>query len=181
MQRTSKLNWLDTGLKILGHTGLEGLTIDGMARKLRLTKGSFYHHFKNMADFELQLLEHWANQYLTTEGSLPDDSRERLALLDTLMGETFNQMTGPEVAIRMWAQQDQRARSFVERVDTFRRQLLLEIFRSLIQEDEEAQLLTDMLFALAIGSMTSIPRIPPERVTEMYQALKQLFNLEPGV
>lgn len=180
MPPKSKRNWLDTGLKILDQVGLKGLTIDGMARKLRLTKGSFYHHFKNMADFELQLLKYWANQYLTTEGSLPDDSRERLALLDTLMGETFNQMTGPEVAIRMWAQQDQRARSFVERVDTFRRQLLLEIFRSLTQEDEKARLLTDMLFSLAIGSMTSIPRIPPERVTEMYQALKQLFNLEPG-
>jgi AcrR family transcriptional regulator len=177
MQRSTKLNWLDTGLNILGQVGLEGLTIDGMAKKLGLTKGSFYYHFKSMADFELHLLEHWANQYLATAGQLPVNSRQRLALLDTLMGATFNQMTGSEVAIRMWAQQDQRAKHFVARVDSYRRQLLLEIFSSLIKEDDKAQLLTDMLFTLAIGSMTSIPRIPPERVNEMYQALKQFFEV----
>lgn len=178
MQRTNKTDWLETGLGFLEKKGLESLTIDGMATHLGLTKGSFYHHFKNMADFELQLLEHWADQYLNTSGSLPAQPSERLALLDTLMDETFNQMTGPEVAIRMWAQQDERARAYVGQVDTFRRQLLLEIFKSVMEDKGKAQLMTDMLFSIAIGSMASIPRLAPERVTEMYQALKELFQIE---
>jgi len=177
MTRTNKNDWLETGLKFLEEKGLEGLTIDGMATHLGLTKGSFYHHFKNMADYELQLLEYWANQYLTTSGSLPAIPSDRLALLDTLMGETFNRMTGPEVVIRMWAQQDERARDYLEQVDSFRRQLLSEIFNSVMRNEEEAQLLTDMLFSMAVGSMASIPRLAPGRVTEMYQALKEFFKL----
>ena len=59
--RRSKEDWLIVGIKTLAQDGVSGLTVDRMAQELRLTKGSFYHHFVNMADYEDQLIAYWAD------------------------------------------------------------------------------------------------------------------------
>ena len=177
MTRRSKYDWLESGLAVLGRDGLDALTIDRMALELGLTKGSFYHHFKNAADFEEQLLAYWANQYLATSGARAVEAPARLALLDTLMEETFTPITEPEMAIRMWAARDARARPYVEKIDRFRRQFLLEVFRSLPAGEAEAQLMADMLYTITIGSLTTLPRVPPGRVLELYQEFKRLYGL----
>ncbi|HSF82850.1 MAG TPA: helix-turn-helix domain-containing protein [Anaerolineales bacterium] len=177
MPRKSKIDWLEIGLQALGQSGLEALTIDGLATRIGLTKGSFYHHFESMQDYEQQLLAHWANQYLSTSASLPVEPHERLILLDSLMENTFGPITEPEISIRTWAQQNDQVRPYVEQVDAFRRQLILDIFSSLLSEEEQAQMMTDMLFTITIGSMATFPRLSPERVLKMYRELKRLFGL----
>ena len=177
MTRKSKNDWLKIGLDILGRDGLNAVTIDRMALELGITKGSFYHHFENAADFAEQLLAYWADQYLVTSGDLPDDPPGRLALLDRLMEESFSPITEPEIAIRMWAAQDARARPYVERIDRFRRQFLLDVFHGLAVEETQAQLMADMLYTMTIGSMTTLPRVPPERVLELYVEFKRLYGL----
>ena len=178
MGRKNKEDWLRMGLKVLAKDGLSGLTIDSMAGELELTKGSFYHHFADAADFESQLLAYWADQYLATSDSLPVDPQERLNLLDSIMEGTFSEITAPEVAIRLWAGQDVQARSYVERVDAFRRYIVYNIFVSLVDNDEKASLMTDMLFTITIGSMTAIPQISVSRVLELYQEFKRLYDLK---
>jgi len=177
MTRKSKTDWLRAGLQVLGKAGLSGLTIDAMAYELGLTKGSFYHHFENIEDFEQQLLAYWANQYLSTSGSLPETPQERLLLLDIIMEQAFSPITEPEVAIRLWGHQDDRARSFVEQVDVFRRQLVFDIFASLVTDIEKAQMISDILFTMTIGSMTALPRIPPQRVLALYREIKRVYQL----
>jgi AcrR family transcriptional regulator len=177
MSRKSTQDWLEKGLQILAREGLRALTIDQMALALGVTKGSFYHHFNNVRDFEGQLLTYWANQYLSTADSLPDDHLVLLPLLDTIMGKTFSPITEPEIAIRMWAHQDERAYQVVEQVDAVRRQFVLEVFRSTVENEEQAGLMADMLFTITIGSLTALPRISPERVLDLYSEFKRLYHL----
>jgi AcrR family transcriptional regulator len=177
MSRKNKEDWLMAGLAVLAGAGLPGLTIDAMALEMGLTKGSFYHHFENVQEFKQQLLAYWAHQYLSTSGSLPDDPQERLSLLDGIMEQTFSAITAPEIAIRLWAQQDDQARPFVERVDAFRRQIVYEIFESLVGDPAKAWLMTDTLFTITIGSMAAIPQIPTSRVLELYREFKRLYQL----
>lgn len=177
MARKNQEDWLKAGLKLLAEAGLTGLTIDAMALALRLTKGSFYHHFRNVREFEQRLLAYWANQYLSTSGDLPDGPQARLLLLDAIMEQTFSAITEPEIAIRLWAQQDDRARAYVEKVDAFRRQVVFAIFQSVVADNEKAWLMADILFTMSIGSLTALPRIPPGRVLALYQEFKQLYRL----
>lgn len=177
MSPTRQQDWLETGLQVLAHSGLEALTIEGLCAKLRLTKGSFYHHFKNMSDYEQQLLAYWADQYLSTSASLPEQPQERLRLLDTLMASTFGPLTEPEISIRTWAQQDNQVRPYVERVDAFRRQIVFDIFSSLVPDLDKAQMMTDLLFTISIGSMATFPRLSPNRVLEMYREIKKFYGL----
>lgn len=177
MGRKSKGDWLETGLKVLGETGVSGLTIERMAAELGVTKGSFYHHFKNIGDFERQLIAHWANQYLSTAATLPENPSELLPLLDSIMSDAFGPVTEPELAIRVWAHQDEMVRLYVEQVDAARRTFVLHVFRSVAENDDQAHLMADMLSTMLIGSTTILPPVPPERVLGLYREFKRLYGL----
>lgn len=175
--RKSKENWLEIGMKTLGEVGVNGLTIEGMASDMGLTKGSFYHHFRNRDDFKRQLVTYWAAQYLSTAADLPDDLGEPLELLDQIMRETFNLITEPEVAVRAWAQQDEWVGDYVQKVDAVRREFVSNVFRRVTGDEEKAQLMADMLFTVLIGSITMLPRMSSERVQDLYKEFKRLYGL----
>ncbi len=176
--RKGRQDWYKVGLETLAATGARGLTIERMTSALGVTKGSFYHHFENVQDFREQLIVHWSDQYLNTSADLPQDASELLSLLDTIMIEAFGPVTEPELAIRVWAHQNDFVRSHVEKVDAARREFILTVFRAVIDDERQSQLMTDMLVAISIGSITALPRIPAKRVLEIYQAFKSLFGLE---
>lgn len=173
----SKEDWLEMGLETLGREGLAGLTIQRMAGKLRLTKGSFYHHFANVADFNSQLIAHWADQYLSTAALAPDDAAAGLALLDAIIADAYSPATEPEVAIRSWAQQDEEVRVHVEQVDEARRAFVYQIFLSLTGDVIQARRMADLLFAMLIGGIMAMPPYSTQRVAVLYAEFKRLYGL----
>jgi AcrR family transcriptional regulator len=175
--RKHKQDWLQVGIRTLGQSGASGLTIERMAAELGVTKGSFYHHFKNMRDFEGQLIADWAEQYLSTSADLPDDPQARLELLDEIMEEIFSPITEPEVAVRIWAQQDEMVSTYVERVDAVRREFALIVFRGVTDDERQAQLMADILFTMLIGSITVVPRMSSDQVQDLYLEFKRLYGL----
>jgi AcrR family transcriptional regulator len=177
MGHTRKRDWLETGLKVLGQVGVKGLTIQRLTGELGVTKGSFYHHFAHVQAYKEQLITFWADQYFTTAGAPPGAGGDNLALLDLIMAEAFRPVTEPEVAIRIWAQQDEMVRGLVERVDAVRRDFVLRVFQTITQNEKQARLMADMLFTISIGSITALPRLPAERVQELYHEFKRLYGL----
>lgn len=175
--RRSREDWLESGIKILGEAGVNGLTIERMAAEMSLTKGSFYHHFRSMDDFKRQLVAYWATQYLSISTDLPDNPRERIRLLDRIMSEAFNPITEPEMAVRAWAQQAEWVGNYVQKVDAVRHEFVLRVFKSVSVNEEEAQLMADVLFTMLIGSISILPRMSPARVQDIYQEFKRLYGL----
>ncbi len=75
---------LGAGLKLLETDSVQQLTIDALCRKLKVTKGSFYHHFKNRADFLERMLEHWVEGWTLASIEAADegvDAVERFNLI----------------------------------------------------------------------------------------------------
>lgn len=176
MARKSKQDWLETGLRVLGEVGAGDLTIERMTEELGVTKGSFYHHFSHVQDFQEQLIAHWADQYMSTSTTLPEEPGARLTLLDAIMAEAFGPVTEPELAIRVWAHQDEMVREVVEQVDAIRHGFVLEVFRTVAKDEAQARMMADMLFTISIGSITALPRFPPERVLDLYREFKRLYG-----
>ena len=137
--RKTKTDWLQAGLSTLGDVGVRGLIIDRLTEDLGVTKGSFYHHFRNVRDFQEQLIALWADQYTSTSTNVPDGTHELLALLDMIMTQGFGAVTEPELAIRVWAQQDDMVRSTVEQVDAVRRGFVLKVFQSVASDETQAR------------------------------------------
>ena len=60
--RTRRTQWLDAGLDILRENGEDQLTIESLCARLGRTKGSYYHHFTDVAAYLDALLAHWADK-----------------------------------------------------------------------------------------------------------------------
>ena len=61
-------DWIEAGLSLLQEGGHSGLRIDGLARTLNVTKGSFYYHFECKEDFESALLKEYVDRMTTGLG-----------------------------------------------------------------------------------------------------------------
>src|SRR5215470_12826656 len=57
--RLTKSDWIEHGLRTLAREGASTLKVGPMATKLRVSRGSFYWHFRDIADFRSQVLRSW--------------------------------------------------------------------------------------------------------------------------
>ncbi len=61
----SRSAYFEAGLELLAERGHGGLTIAALCERLGVTKGSFYHHFDDMAGYVRLLLGHWEDEHAT--------------------------------------------------------------------------------------------------------------------
>ena len=101
-----------------------------------------------------------------------------LALLDTVMAEAFGPATEPEAAIRAWAQQDDKVRRYVEKVDENRRSFVYQIFLSLTGDMNRSRRMADILVTMLVGSIMALPRYSPWQAAMLYTEFKRLYDLE---
>lgn len=91
--RLSATDWEQGALEMIAEQGVAGLAIEALARRLGVTKGSFYWHFKNREALLEAALNRWeADDTRTLENHIEaagDNPRERLsALFRWVSGET---------------------------------------------------------------------------------------------
>jgi TetR/AcrR family transcriptional repressor of nem operon len=58
-QHESKTKLLDATLKVVRAKGYSATRIEDVCAEAGLTKGSFFHHFKNKEDLALAAVAHW--------------------------------------------------------------------------------------------------------------------------
>ena len=63
--RLTKSVCIEHGLRTLASGGANALKVGPMAKQLKVSRGSFYWHFRDIADFRSQVLQCW--QERTTE------------------------------------------------------------------------------------------------------------------
>ena len=86
---------------ILDH-GFAGVSIDQLIQSLGLTKGAFFHHFKNKNDLAHSLIRRYADEglvlfrdNLARARKLSDDPLQQLLILIGLYEELFDHLTEP--------------------------------------------------------------------------------------
>src|SRR6478735_12204944 len=122
MPRTTRQQYFDAALAILGEQGPEALSLSVLCERVGVTKGSFYHHFPSMAALHEGMLAHWLAAFAdSTMDELPGDAHGRLSALREL-AVAANHET--EVAIRAWAAWYEPAADAVRRVQYGRQTLL---------------------------------------------------------
>ncbi len=108
--------WLDAGLQTLVEEGTEGLRIMSIAKRLGVTKGSFYWHFKNLEEYQGALLDEWERRYTQApiEAGAGAGAHEQLR---SLFSTTPAMALKLGRAMRAWAITDDRVRAAQTRVD----------------------------------------------------------------
>jgi len=88
-KRLTAQDWIDFALKTLAREGFAALKADVLARKLGVSRGSFYWHFEELGTFHARVIEHW--RLVATEAIIAGleryDTREQR--LDMLLRGAF--------------------------------------------------------------------------------------------
>ena len=126
-ERLTKSDWIDHGLQTLANRGPGALKIGAMAAELNVSRGSFYWHFRDIADFRSQLLESWKDwttQRIIRELEADHDDPDRLKSLlsRAFAGEpkTDRSIRSLDKALRAWAIDDDNVAAVVASVDADR-------------------------------------------------------------
>ncbi len=127
--RLGRQEWIDAGLKAMARDGVDAVRIERLAAALKVTKGSFYWHFKDRDALLEALLEAWRSRATTAIIDAVEakggDARAKLANLFTIVSVIEGQL---DRAIRSWAAQDRAAASALKEVDRQRLDYLLILF-----------------------------------------------------
>ena len=119
MDRLTKSDWIKHGLRTLTHGGANALKVGPMAEMLKVSRGSFYWHFRDIADFRSQILRSW--QERTTDQVIRElDEKAEPDRLKYLMKRAFNVKLSLDRAIRSWAAEDEDVAVIVASVDASR-------------------------------------------------------------
>ncbi|WFU17006.1 TetR/AcrR family transcriptional regulator [Bradyrhizobium sp. CB3481] len=113
----SAKDWVDQGLKALANSGFTALKADPLAKTLRVSRGSFYWHFADIAAFHAAVLARWhevaAEQIIENVEAASKDDNPLALLLRRVFGERLTL----ERAVRSWAGVDAAARAAVQAID----------------------------------------------------------------
>jgi AcrR family transcriptional regulator len=115
--RLTKSAWITHGLRTLAKDGPNALKVGPMSTALNVSRGSFYWHFRDIAEFRSQLLRNW--QEISTDQVIQDlDAREGDPdRLKHLMRRAFRATRNLDRAIRSWAAEDEDVARVVASVD----------------------------------------------------------------
>ncbi|SHF80619.1 TetR/AcrR family transcriptional regulator [Streptoalloteichus hindustanus] len=176
-------DWLEAGLATLAEEGAPALTIERLAGRLGLTKGSFYHHFKNIGVFRSALLEYFEARCTTGYIDLVERAggspRARFGRLLDLVLTDEHHPTDLEVAVRAWALQDEEARATQERVDHLRTEYLRSLAAGSGVPAEEVTPIARLLYLVLVGAHQVLPPVSPEEMRPVYALAMRLLPDEP--
>lgn len=110
-------DWLDLALQELKAHGYNALRAQPLAKKLNVTRGSFYHHFDSLEAFHAAIIAHWSKVTNDQIASAAGDIHDATEALDDLLQTTLRSGEALERAIRSWSTVEPMVAEAVERVD----------------------------------------------------------------
>ncbi|MEL6838855.1 MAG: TetR/AcrR family transcriptional regulator [Pseudomonadota bacterium] len=151
--KLTRTDWLDLALQELTTHGYGALKAQPLAKKLKVTRGSFYYHFDSLEDFHEAVMRHWSDK--TTVPLITDlqDHPTPQAAFNALLAITLRSGEKLERAMRSWATVDAQVAGWVKDVDdariTYTEQLLTDCGVAPV----DARLRARLLYWAAIGRL----------------------------
>jgi len=140
-KRLTRSDWLDAALKTLERSGIGAVTVEGLAATLQVTRGSFYHHFRDRRHLLDEMLQYWAKHWTydvpPKVRALGLDPQGELLALSRAIRE--GNAAGHDAAFRAWALHDHQARNVVRQVDEFRLSFIRSLFEAIGFEGSDAE------------------------------------------
>jgi AcrR family transcriptional regulator len=125
-----KAQWLSAGLEALRKGGVGSVRVERLAGDVGITKGSFYHHFRDRGALLDAVIEYWSREMTDAEFERIQTLRGGLAARLVALAEDVLEkgMGRYDPAIRAWARADRKVAAAVAQVDRRRIKALAGFF-----------------------------------------------------
>ena len=171
----NKTQWLDNALKHLIQFGPQQLKIANLCNAFNVTKGSFYHHFKNRDDFVHALMQYWYEQTtlnFITQANTQNNPLEKLNKLDQIIA---NNNIEAEIHIRAWSLTEPFITEHLEKIDTCRQAYLQSCYQELGLDTKLAKNLAIISYSQFLGLLHLKPPPTVSKCLELSTLLAKSF------
>ncbi|WP_083237529.1 MULTISPECIES: TetR/AcrR family transcriptional regulator [Burkholderia] len=118
-----KEDWIAAATDLLIDGSVEAIRVESLAKRLRITTGSFYYHFKDRDDLLAQVLENW-REWATAQTirQLQVGQADPRRVIENMLelpfhGSSARRASMIELSVRIWARQDESVQRVVDAVD----------------------------------------------------------------
>ena len=158
---SNKQAWVAAGFQLLSVGGIDSVRIDRISKKIGLTRGSFYWHFKNRAELLDEMLKVWHQlgtlqviRLVEAEKTNPHKKLSTLLELTTRRpGEKYGGKF-TELSIRVWGGQSEQAAKIIKQIDNERVAYVHKLLIDMQLEPALASLLAEVIYNAFIGMMS---------------------------
>jgi len=168
--------WLEAATDAIAEGGFGEARILTLAKRLGVTRGSFYWHFRDHDDFIRALLERWRDEQLQAmvawrpgTGNAEADLRRAVHLLLTDMARDAKALR-IELAVQDFARRNPLAASVTVEVNRARMKQGLALFDALTADPGRARALTLLLYACITGARLMLAAAPQDAKTDAIAA-----------
>mgnify|MGYP000224046122 CR=1 FL=1 len=171
----TKQDWIDSSLKLVSKNGADVLKIDILCKKLKVTKGSFYHHFKNRSDFINSLMIHWYEKTTLAfikQANTEENALERLNKLDQVIATNDIEA---EMHLRAWGLKEPSIVIHLEKIDDQRQSYLQSCFVELGMDVHIAKDVAMIAYAQLLGLLQLHPKPSKEEILRLSGIISRQF------
>lgn len=180
-ERVTQEEWLKKGVELFSESGIDGLWVEEMSRRLEVNKTEFFLHFNSREEFLQQMFHFWKKEKTTriVENLNREPVEKRLEKLvdlvfaDRSLGDFL-------FFLRQLAQKDQKAALLLEGVEMARIDSTRYIFIGLGFSIREIDLKVEILYSFYLGwyERHKYSSFSPALRQEVLQQLHHLLHLE---
>ncbi|CAN7650228.1 TetR/AcrR family transcriptional regulator [Aminobacter sp. LjRoot7] len=161
----SRQAWIAAAIAALEKKGIANVKIDHLSKQLKVTRGSFYFHFKNLKDLLDSLLEEWRQRNCRPfEALIDQEGIDGPAFFDAVTGVWIREDPfSPRLdqAIRDWARGSAVIARKVQAQDDFRMALLVRAFAAMGYDQDESLIRARITYFQQIGYYATHFKEPP--------------------
>ena len=156
-------DWISGAWDMLGVNGLDGVRVEPLARRLGVTKGSFYWHFKDRQQLVEALLDRWFliwDDQMSPRMEQAADPADRVwALFESVVGRVTR---GQTVSLRMLSHSDADVARRIEERDAQRLAFLMEQLVAIGFSSDEARVRGQVYQTIMTGEYLRSGGLPLE-------------------
>jgi AcrR family transcriptional regulator len=163
VSKLGRAEWIEAGLTVLAESGVEAVRVEPLAKRMQVTKGSFYWHFKDRQDWLMAIVAQWVeidtNQIIEQVNQINADPQTKLLELFelTIADDELNPSLADgsiENAIRAWAMTDPQMASVLQQVDRRRLEYTKNLFLEIGFSEPEALVRARLAYYSLVGEFT---------------------------
>jgi len=149
-------DWLDVALQVVAEDGVTALAVEPLSKRLGISKGSFYWHFKNRRALLLDLLEFWEKIEIDYQSRLIHEYKEPQKLLTNLLTLLIEDDTNKCVFLALSNELgDKDIRTTYEKAVERRIKMFSDVYVELGMDRKQSQKKAIVTFNLYLGLIKS--------------------------
>ena len=149
-------HWIEAGIARLASDGIELVRIELLARDLRVSKGSFYWHFRDREDLLGKILVRWEQG--ERDRLQPDSHAAELRWAWFVEQNSTQERVRMELAIRAWARKDEKVAGCLATADKERTRFVANVLREIGFANTASESWAEVILLVWIGWLDRVPQ-----------------------